>query len=57
MRACTTLLVASVAIAGGARAQEVRGTAISARLAFRPTLDTPIVLEEGRVLLHTLVLL
>ena len=26
------------------------------RLAFRPTLDRPIVLEEGRVLLHTLVL-
>ena len=26
------------------------------RLAFRPTLDTPIVLEEGRILLHTLVL-
>ncbi|MEO5815748.1 MAG: carboxypeptidase-like regulatory domain-containing protein [Gemmatimonadaceae bacterium] len=26
------------------------------RLAFRPTIDTPIVLPEGRVLLHTLVL-
>jgi len=26
------------------------------RLAFRPTLDVPIVLQEGRVLLHTLVL-
>lgn len=26
------------------------------RLAFRPTLDAPITLEEGRVLLHTLVL-
>ena len=26
------------------------------RIAFRPTLDKPIVLEEGRVLLHTLVL-
>ena len=26
------------------------------RIAFRPTIDKPIVLEEGRVLLHTLVL-
>lgn len=26
------------------------------RIAFRPTIDRPIVLEEGRVLLHTLVL-
>ncbi len=26
------------------------------RIAFRPTVDRPIVLEEGRVLLHTLVL-
>lgn len=26
------------------------------RLAFRPTLDAPIVLEDGKVLLHTLVL-
>lgn len=26
------------------------------RIAFRPTVDKPIVLEEGRVLLHTLVL-
>ncbi len=102
MRASTALLALSLLLGPSARAQIVRGTAITPdsllvpgvivtlldehgtpvaraladdggsftmrapatgtyrieakRIAFRPTLDKPIALEEGKILLHTLVL-